>query len=335
VLSGPIEDILALEHRARAATPTASADTASAATDADGSAPAAADHDGSASAEADHDGSASAEAVTAGTGRWASNGEVAATLADAIIVGTRLAPDTSGLDRHTLVLHTPADALTEPGPGHDPVPARDTAGRIRHLDRRVLRRLACQAGIVLHTNDTDGHPLDVGRRRRQPTTALRRAVHARDRHRCRYPGCHTTRNLHVHHIHHWAQGGPTTLDNLITLCAHHHRHLHHVENTPHAIHPRLDTDGTHQFHLTDGTPLPHSGPTQPILDQLTTTTTGDPASADTDSASAEADRHTTGTQPLAPHTWYGPGHYDLDLAIAVLQTELDRALPPTHLTTAA
>ena len=30
----------------------------------------------------------------------------------------------------------------------------------------------------------------------------------------------------AHHIHHWADGGETSLDNLITLCRHHHRLLH-------------------------------------------------------------------------------------------------------------
>jgi hypothetical protein len=29
-----------------------------------------------------------------------------------------------------------------------------------------------------------------------------------------------------HHIHHWAQGGPTTLSNLLLLCRFHHRAVH-------------------------------------------------------------------------------------------------------------
>ncbi len=31
---------------------------------------------------------------------------------------------------------------------------------------------------------------------------------------------------HAHHIQHWADGGPTSLDNLILLCGHHHRLIH-------------------------------------------------------------------------------------------------------------
>jgi hypothetical protein len=30
----------------------------------------------------------------------------------------------------------------------------------------------------------------------------------------------------VHHIVHWADGGPTNLDNLVTLCSHHHHRMH-------------------------------------------------------------------------------------------------------------
>ncbi len=32
---------------------------------------------------------------------------------------------------------------------------------------------------------------------------------------------------HAHHLEHWADGGPTALDNLILLCGHHHRLIHH------------------------------------------------------------------------------------------------------------
>jgi predicted restriction endonuclease len=34
--------------------------------------------------------------------------------------------------------------------------------------------------------------------------------------------------MHVdaHHIQHWADGGETRLDNLVTLCLFHHRQLH-------------------------------------------------------------------------------------------------------------
>ena len=33
---------------------------------------------------------------------------------------------------------------------------------------------------------------------------------------------------HAHHITHWADGGATSLDNLVLLCGHHHRTIHHT-----------------------------------------------------------------------------------------------------------
>src|SRR5215218_5294106 len=41
-----------------------------------------------------------------------------------------------------------------------------------------------------------------------------------------FPGCDNTRFLHAHHLHHWARGGDTSLDNVILLCGPHHRLLH-------------------------------------------------------------------------------------------------------------
>ena len=42
---------------------------------------------------------------------------------------------------------------------------------------------------MLH--DHDGNLLDVGRRHRLATPALRRAVRERDKGRCQFPGCNT------------------------------------------------------------------------------------------------------------------------------------------------
>jgi hypothetical protein len=39
-------------------------------------------------------------------------------------------------------------------------------------------------------------------------------------------GCTHERFLHAHHIRHWANGGPTTLENLVQLCSYHHRLVH-------------------------------------------------------------------------------------------------------------
>ena len=55
---------------------------------------------------------------------------------------------------------------------------------------------------------------------------VRAEVLARDRHRCRAPGCGNTRFLEVHHLRPRSRGGGNGPANLITLCAGCHR-LHH------------------------------------------------------------------------------------------------------------
>jgi hypothetical protein len=43
---------------------------------------------------------------------------------------------------------------------------------------------------------------------------------------CVVPGCTQRRWLHIHHIHHWEDGGGTVSWNLCALCPLHHRLLH-------------------------------------------------------------------------------------------------------------
>ena len=52
-----------------------------------------------------------------------------------------------------------------------------------------------------------------------------RALKERDK-TCRFPGCCQSRYVDAHHVKHWADGGETSLENLVTLCRHHHRQLH-------------------------------------------------------------------------------------------------------------
>jgi hypothetical protein len=54
---------------------------------------------------------------------------------------------------------------------------------------------------------------------------MRRALVARDG-GCRFPGCTHTKFVDGHHIRHWANGGETSLDNLVLLCRRHHRLVH-------------------------------------------------------------------------------------------------------------
>jgi len=76
-------------------------------------------------------------------------------------------------------------------------------------------------------------------------------LHHRDR-GCRFPGC-GVRVAEGHHLHPWAQGGPTTLSNLALLCRRHHRAVHEER-----YQVAREADGTLQFRRPDGRPLPEA-----------------------------------------------------------------------------
>lgn len=92
-----------------------------------------------------------------------------------------------------------------------------------------LRLLACEAQVVPIVLGGQGQPLDVGRAKRAPTVSIRAAVQARDQ-GCAFPGCdRPSAWCDMHHLHHWADGGSTSVDNLVMLCRAHHRLCHHSE----------------------------------------------------------------------------------------------------------
>ncbi len=119
------------------------------------------------------------------------------------------------------------------------------------------QRLACDASRVVMRHDADGRVVEVGARTRTIPPALRRALHHRDG-GCRFPGC-GVRFGQGHHIHHWAQGGPTTLSNLVLLCRRHHRAVHEegfqVDRGP---------DGELRFRRPDGRPIHDVPPSPPV-----------------------------------------------------------------------
>ncbi len=126
----------------------------------------------------------------------------------------------------------------------------------------AVRRMACDCDLVRVHLDADGCVLDVGRTRRLVTPAIWTALIVRDPH-CAFPGCTRPPVMcHAHHIHHWADGGPTSLDNLVLLCGHHHRTIHH---TPWAV--RLGRNRQTRVPTT-----PETRPTTTRLDPIPTTT---------------------------------------------------------------
>jgi Domain of unknown function (DUF222)/HNH endonuclease len=102
----------------------------------------------------------------------------------------------------------------------------------------TARRIACDAVrtvvTVAQTADdwmsTAGSaralPLSVGRATRTIPAHIRTALHLRDQ-GCRFPGCdRPSAWTDGHHIIHWSDGGPTELENLVSLCRPHHRAVH-------------------------------------------------------------------------------------------------------------
>ncbi len=90
----------------------------------------------------------------------------------------------------------------------------------------TVKRLCCDGKAVVMTETEDGEPLSIGRKSRIVPLGIERAVRARDKQCCRFPGCTNRRFLHSHHIDHWAGGGETRVDKLITLCTKHHTLVH-------------------------------------------------------------------------------------------------------------
>jgi len=164
----------------------------------------------SASAEAPAVESASAEALSLGERR----ADALVLMADTLLAG---APGARGGDRFQVVVHVDAATLRD-GDGESEL------SNGAPIAAETARRLACDAAIV-PLLERAGRPLSVGRKTRSIPQALRRALDSRDR-GCRFPGCTNHQTVDAHHIEHWANGGQTSLENLVQLCRHHHRLLH-------------------------------------------------------------------------------------------------------------
>ncbi len=129
------------------------------------------------------------------------------------------APIDTRADRFQVVVHVDQEVLKDPeAPGVSEI--EDTGG----VPAGTSQRLACDASTITMTHDSEGRVLDVGRKTRVISPALRRALKHRDG-SCRFPGC-DLRHCDAHHVHHWGAGGETKLDNLVLLCRRHHRCVH-------------------------------------------------------------------------------------------------------------
>ena len=154
----------------------------------------------------------------------------------------------SGGERHQIVVHVDADTLRDSVAGQCEIEDGPS------LPAETVRRLGCDCSVVMMVENTQGEPLDVGRKTRSIPPALRRALKFRDR-GCRFPGCTHTRYVDAHHVQHWAQGGETKPSNLVSLCSFHHRKVHEGGILVQAL-----DDGAFRFVRPDGRALDTAPP---------------------------------------------------------------------------
>jgi 5-methylcytosine-specific restriction endonuclease McrA len=187
-------------------------------------------------------------------------------LAQAYLSGKVTAASDPGI--YQVVVHTGPEAITAaPSPDAALATAADIASRPHwhpaspdrcHLDDgpaispAAAAALACRTSVTWMLHDHDGSLIDVGRRHRRATPALRRAVRERDKGRCRFPGCNS-RRTDIHHIIPWARGGTTTLANLMSLCEAHHVIVHAL-----GYRIRPGADGEFLFTRPDGRHVPNA-----------------------------------------------------------------------------
>lgn len=90
----------------------------------------------------------------------------------------------------------------------------------------VVRRMACDAGVIPAVLGKSGEVLDLGRSVRLFTLGQKRALWMRDQ-GCTFPGCTMPPQwCDAHHVEWWSRGGDTDLSNAALLCQRHHTRVH-------------------------------------------------------------------------------------------------------------
>ncbi|HMC72455.1 MAG TPA: DUF222 domain-containing protein [Mycobacteriales bacterium] len=170
------------------------------------------------------DENASAEAPRSRATSAQSTADAMVAMADALVAAASAEASPHRTEQFQLVIHSSLDALAQPDQADDDGAGSELANGVR-LAPSTARRLTCNCPTTTMTSGPDGQILHAGRRTRRIRGRLLRAVNARDRGRCRAPGC-TEAATQIHHVRHWANGGPTCLPNLISLCDQHHWLVH-------------------------------------------------------------------------------------------------------------
>ncbi|HWC22808.1 MAG TPA: DUF222 domain-containing protein [Flexivirga sp.] len=119
-----------------------------------------------------------------------------------------------------------------------------TTGNGDIVDAGAARRFACSADLIPAVLGGLSQPLDVGRRERLATKAIRAAVILRDG-GCTFPGCDRPPGFcEIHHVTPWWAGGDTSLADSALLCGRHHQTVHRQGYTA-EVHPdRVEWDLT-------------------------------------------------------------------------------------------
>ena len=128
-------------------------------------------------------------------------------------------PDVAGQRPH-LIIRASADTVA--GLPGAPAGQLESGGTI-HAE--TVRRFACDSAITRITGRAELEH-EISHASRTISASLRRKLEARDD-RCVFEGCDMPgRWTDGHHLIHWADGGPTTLENLALLCRGHHIKVH-------------------------------------------------------------------------------------------------------------
>ena len=131
----------------------------------------------------------------------------------------------------TSVGHSPVTELTLIAQAADPVGSahphhNTTSDTPTDVSAETIRTLCCDPMIRTVVLNSLGNPVNLGRRTRIVPRSLRRALEVRDG-GCVFPGCDAPPSwCDSHHVTHWADGGPSSADNLASLCRHHHGVTH-------------------------------------------------------------------------------------------------------------
>lgn len=94
------------------------------------------------------------------------------------------------------------------------------------LPPAVVRRMACDGGIIPAVLGGKGEVLDLGRTVRWFTPGQKRAIWLRDQ-GCTFPGCTMPSQwCDAHHVDWWSRGGGSDISNGALLCQRHHTRVH-------------------------------------------------------------------------------------------------------------